>query len=86
MHIYMHIWRKKKTVTEQATTRHFLPMNQADDGKCSFSIAEQVAQMMHFDCAAFTHCTVNLKAAGKKKSALFFENSNGSWRPGGSLE
>lgn len=78
-HLHAHLKKKKKTVTEQATTRHFLPMNQADDGKCSFSIADiQVAQMMHFDCAAFTHCTVNLKAEGKKKSALFFENSNGS--------
>lgn len=47
-------------------------MNQADDGKCSLSIADTQVAQMHFDWAAFTQCRVNLKAEGKKKSALFF--------------
>lgn len=48
-------------------------MNQADDWKLCFCSADaQVAWTMHGDCAAFTRCSVTLKAGGREKISAGF--------------
>ena len=84
-----HWSKKKKKKSDEESNQTTFPSNESGwwwKLLLFWSVSVQVAQMVYFDWAAFTHCTFNLKARRREKSAVLLKSSHRARQPGGYLE